>query len=214
MSGGHPCPCQVETQTPDRFCSVTKSDYLVPSTLQPAPIPHHHRTISFCTPVVDTGGIMEAPMGLSCSTSLQYTAGAAAPDQTSGRLSDSLPVGWTQGAGVEPGLDMTYKSDSVIHQDVCREGHPRGRMCAASRMVAARELEKIIARARPQDRMDKRSTPSGHRGRQLNLENMYSNMAELNLMTADTEQGRKQWVDKFEPYQPRQTRDQFSVYDW
>ena len=43
---------------------------------------------------------------------------------------------------------------------------------------------------------------------------MYSNMAELNLMTADTEQGRKQWVDKFEPYQPRQTRDQFSVYDW
>ena len=52
------------------------------------------------------------------------------------------------------------------------------------------------------------------RGRQLNLENMYSNMAELNLMTADTEQGRKQWVDKFEPYQPRQTRDQFSVYDW
>ena len=48
----------------------------------------------------------------------------------------------------------------------------------------------------------------------MNLENMYSNMAEMNLIIADTEQRRQQWVDKFEPYKPRETRDSYHTYDW
>ena len=106
---------------------------------------------------------MEAPMGLSCSTSRIYTAGERAPEQTSGSLASSLPVGWTQGAGVEPGHDRTYKERGVIHQNMCRTGQPVGRLCAGSRLSAQRELERMIQRAGPKDTLVKRSTPSGHR---------------------------------------------------
>ena len=59
------------------------------------PAQHHHRTLTFCTPVVDTGGSIDAPMGLSCHSQLLYTAAAAAPDTTAGALAQTLPVAWT-----------------------------------------------------------------------------------------------------------------------
>ena len=77
-----------------------------------------------------------------------------------------------------------------------------------------REFDDILDRYRERDRLCKLSTPSGHRGRQLELEGMYSNMAELNLIMADTKQGRRVWTNTSEQYQPRQSRDLYRVYDW
>ena len=59
--------------------------------------PHHHRTLAFCTPVVDTGGGLDTPLGLSCHTHPLYTAGGGAPDTTAAALADTLPVSWTGG---------------------------------------------------------------------------------------------------------------------
>lgn len=161
------CHCPKEGNLPDvRFESVTKADFPVPSTLKPQPIMNQYRTLTFCTPLVDTGGSLQAPMGLSCHTQPLFTAGELAPDMTSGALASSLPCSWTTppGAGVEPGEHLTYKSAAIIHQDICRDGHPvPGRMCAASRMVARDQLEKIAARYGPKDKLQKMSTPSGHR---------------------------------------------------
>ena len=44
--------------------------------------------------------------------------------------------------------DTFDASDSEFRlQDICRDGHPvPGRMCAASRMVARDQLEKVAAR--------------------------------------------------------------------
>ena len=41
-----------------------------------------------------------------------------------------------------------FNSNSVFQsQDICRDGHPvPGRMCAASRMVARDQMEKVAAR--------------------------------------------------------------------
>ena len=40
-----------------------------------------------------------------------------------------------------------YSDSDFRLQDICRDGHPvPGRMCAASRMVARDQLEKIAAR--------------------------------------------------------------------
>ena len=107
--------------------------------------PHHHRTLAFCTPVVDTGGGLDTPLGLSCHTHPLYTAGGGAPDTTAAALADTLPVSWTGGggsgdvvyvvyclyclyclgpAGVEHGHDLSYKSPVTIHQ-VARPIQPR-----------------------------------------------------------------------------------------
>ena len=43
---------------------------------------------------------------------------------------------------------------------------------------------------------------------------MYGSMAELDLILADTEQGRKLMTEKLEPYQPRSSRDLHVVFDW
>ena len=51
-----PCPCTLVTPETDRYQSVTKSDFLAPSTSVPS---NNHRTLTFCTPVVDTGGSIE-----------------------------------------------------------------------------------------------------------------------------------------------------------
>ena len=44
--------------------------------------------------------------------------------------------------------DFNSNSDSDFQsQDICRDGHPvPGRMCAASRMVARDQMEKVAAR--------------------------------------------------------------------
>ena len=67
-------------------------------------------------PCLTSPPTLQAPMGLSCSTLPHYTAGAGAPDQTSGVLAESLPVSWCQGGGVGPGRDRSYKSGATIHQ--------------------------------------------------------------------------------------------------
>ena len=54
----------------------------------------------------------------------------------------------------------------------------------------------------------------GHRGRQIELENMYGNKAEMDLMVADTMEERKNWTQIFEPHIPRKSRDLYRVYDW
>ena len=85
------------------------------------------------------GGCISAPLGLSCATSLLYTAGEGAPDNTAGPLASSLPTAWTGGAGVEHGEDTTYKHLTPTHLDMCREGG----LCAGSKLLATRELEDI-----------------------------------------------------------------------
>ena len=103
-------------------------------------------------------------------------------------------------------------------QDLCRAGpgYPRGALCAGSRLAAKTEFDEIRDRYSLGDsrNLTKLSTPSGHRGRQLHLENMYGNMAEINLIISDTKQARKEWTNTFVPYQPRQSRDLYRVYDW
>ena len=143
-----------------RFISVTKQDFIEPNVSLPS---HHHRTLTFCTPVVDTGGPIDTPMGLSCHTYPIYTAGEGAPDTTCSALADTLPVSWTGPAGVEHGMDLSYKSDVVIHQDICRYKYPTGRLCSASRMVARQELENVMKRYRDKDTLAKFSTPSGNK---------------------------------------------------
>ena len=98
-----------------------------------------------------------------------------------------------------------------------------------------------MKRYRDKDTLDKFSTPSGqsislpdknhnsfnyyyvcwnfnfhlgHRGRQINLENMYGNKAEMDLMVADTMEERKNWTQIFEPHIQRKSRDLYRVYDW
>lgn len=100
-----------------RFISVTKNDF--PSHKTELPM-HHHRTLKFCTPVLDSGGCVDTPLGLSCHTHHLYTAGGGAPDTTAGVVAESLPVSWTGSAGVDHGRDLSYKSDVTIHQDLCR----------------------------------------------------------------------------------------------
>ena len=54
------CPCTLVTPGTDRYVSVTKSDFLAP----PASVPsNNHRSLTFCTPVVDTGGCIEVTRG-------------------------------------------------------------------------------------------------------------------------------------------------------
>ena len=128
-----PCPCTIQTPETARYESVTKSDFLAPSTSVPS---NNHRTLTFCTPVVDTGGSIEvsdrqteteqtwclmfsalqAPLGLSCSSRLLYRAGEGAPESTAGPLAHCLPTSWTGPAGVELGVDTSYKQQPVIHQ--------------------------------------------------------------------------------------------------
>ena len=48
----------------------------------------------------------------------------------------------------------------------------------------------------------------------MNLDDMYSNMAELKLMAKDTEHGRKRLEEKFEPYRLRESRDKYRLYNW
>ena len=112
--------------------------------------------------------------------------------------------------------------DVVCLQDLCRAGpgYPRGTLCAGSRLAAKTEFDEIRDRYSLGDRgrgsvsLTKLSTPSGHRGRQLQLDRMYGNMAEINLIISDTKQARKEWTNTFVPYQPRQSRDLYRVYDW
>ena len=111
--------------------------------------------------MVDTGGPIDTPMGLSCHTHPIYTTGEDAPDTTCSALADTLPVSWTGPAGVEHGMDLSYKSDVVIHQDICRDKYPKGCLCSASRMVARKELDNVMKRYRDKDTLDKFSTPSG-----------------------------------------------------
>lgn len=92
--------------------------------------------------MTDTGGSIEAPLGLSLSPYLLYTAGPGAPDNTAGALSSPLPTSWTGPAGVEHGQDTGYRQEVEAHQDMCREDQPRGRLCAASRRVAKGGLTK------------------------------------------------------------------------
>ena len=103
-----------------RFLSVTKNDF--PSHRTELPL-HHHRTLRFCTPVMDSGGCVDTPLGLSVHTQPLYAAGPGAPDSTAGVLAESLPVAWTGPGGVDHGRDLSYKSDVTIHQDLCRWSH-------------------------------------------------------------------------------------------
>ena len=109
-------------------------------------------------------------------------------------------------------------TEVVCLQDLCRAGpgcYPRGTLCAGSRLAAKTEFDEIRDRYCLQDSLSsKLSTPSGHRGRQLELQSMYGNMAEINLIIADTKQGRKEWTNTSVPYRPRQSRDLYRVYDW
>ena len=136
---------------------MTKQDFKRKDLDLPA---SHHRTLTFFTPVTDTGGSIDSPLGLSCHSRLKYTAGELPPD--AGVLADTLPVSWTGPAGVEHGRDLSYKINNIIHQDLCRDNYPIGRPCSASRMVARRELENIFERYREKDNMTKLSTPSGY----------------------------------------------------
>ena len=82
----------------------------------------------------------------------------------------------------------------VCLQDLCRAGpgYPRGTLCAGSRLAAKAEFDEIRDRYSLADigsgSTTKLSTPSGHRGNQLQLHGMYANMAEINLIIADTKQ--------------------------
>ena len=51
------CPCAIASDFESK--SVTKQDFLDPALLKPASVVEHHRTLTFFTPVQDTGGIME-----------------------------------------------------------------------------------------------------------------------------------------------------------
>lgn len=190
MNRGHKCPCKVVTPETDRFISVTKEDFKRGVDNLPK---SHHRTLTFFTPIVDTGGSIEAPLGLSCHSKLYYTAGEGAPDTTCHVLADTLPVSWTGPAGVDHGRDLSYKTDNIIHQDLCRDNYPMGRLCSASRMVARKELDNILDRYRLKDTTGKFSTPSGHRGRRMELDKMTGNKADMDLMVADTMQERKRY---------------------
>ena len=71
---------------------------------------------------------------------------------------------------------------------------------------------------------------SGHRGRQLELERMTGDRAEMELAVADTAQARRRslqnsprtrvtkifyrWTTSSDPYLPRPSRDLYRVYDW
>ena len=144
--------------------------------------------------------------GLSCHSKLVYTAGEGAPDTTCATLADTLPVSWTGAAGAEHGHDLSYKSDVVITDDICRTNFPQGRLCSASKLSSRREFENYAKRYMDKDDLVKYSTPSGlinfqpfsylnsnvgHRGRKVELEKMTGNRAELDLLLADTMQERK-----------------------
>ena len=60
--------------------------------------------------------ILQAPLGLSCSSRLLYRAGEGAQNTTAGPLAHSLPTSWTGPAGVELGVDTTYQHQPLIHQ--------------------------------------------------------------------------------------------------
>ena len=113
---------------------------------------------------------------------------------------------------------MTPRDTTWQEQYEAGPGYPRGTLCAGSRLAAKAEFDEIRDRYSLADigsgSTTKLSTPSGHRGNQLQLHGMYANMAEINLIIADTKQARKDWTNTFVPYKPRQSRDLYRVYDW
>jgi len=72
-----------------------------------------------------------------------------------------------------------------------------------------------MKRYRDSDNNQKMSTPSGHRGRQIELEKMSGNGAQMDLTVADTSQARKSWtILNSEAYFGRPSRDIYRKFDW
>ncbi|XP_023348381.1 uncharacterized protein LOC111717103 [Eurytemora carolleeae] len=139
--------------------------------------PDNYRTITFCTPLRDTGGSISSPMGLTEFSTNMYTVGSSGTKNVAGVLGIAGP-------GVEPGVDLSNKS---WFQD--------------SDLVSPQILHEEIMFSRGLNTEKKMSTPSSHRGRRVALDNMFSDKAELHLLThnqrKDAVVGQRQSRDKY-----------------